>query len=79
MVAGKEAGCTDVLTVAGLLPGHGMGLAEVMVALGIASQAGGVWSMPVTLPTSEDELPLARTRISGPARLQGAQGRPLEG
>ena len=60
-------------------PGHGMGLAEVMVALGIASQTSGVWSMPVTLPTREDELPLARTRISGLARLRATQGRPLEG
>ncbi|MCX4862132.1 hypothetical protein [Streptomyces canus] len=56
-----------------------MGLAEVMVALGIASQASGVWSTPVTLPTPEDEQPLARTRISGLARLRAAQGRPLEG
>ncbi|MEU3199962.1 DUF6042 family protein [Streptomyces sp. NPDC006996] len=56
-----------------------MGLAEVMVALGIASRTSGVWSMPVTLPTPEDELPLARTRISGLARLRATQGRPLEG
>lgn len=51
----------------------------MMVALGIAFQTSGVWSMPVTLPTPEGELSLARTRISGLARLRAAQGRSLEG
>ncbi|MET9436912.1 DUF6042 family protein [Streptomyces sp. NPDC006551] len=75
-VAEFQAASTDVLVAAGLeVPATARELAEVMVALGLASQADGVWAMPKVLPLPEEVLPLARTRNAGLARLRAMQGR----
>lgn len=73
-VADHETTLTAALGDAGLpVPSTVRELAEVMVALGIAAQTDGAWTMPTVLPRPENVLPLTSTRSAALARLREMQ------
>ncbi|MFD9408193.1 DUF6042 family protein [Streptomyces sp. NPDC059989] len=71
----RQAACQAALEAAGLrAPSTIRDLADIMVALGIASYGDGVWTMPETLPLPEDVLPLPHSlrQVFGEMRRVGS-------